>query len=79
MFMVVHIPLGSADQAIEQLWPSIKTSPGPGAVGVGSAWMRVILTAASRTVKIVANILERSDDWTIFCKTAMCKERLGKG
>lgn len=37
MIIVFHTPVVSGFQLMEQAWPSMKTSPGPGLVGSGSA------------------------------------------
>jgi hypothetical protein len=43
----------SPSHAKVQFWPSVKESPGPGAVGVGSASARREKEAARRAVKVV--------------------------
>lgn len=40
MFIVFHVPLESASQLMVHWEPSLKTAPGPGAVGLGSARLR---------------------------------------
>ena len=40
MFIVFHVPLESALQLMVHCEPSLKTAPGPGAVGLGSARLK---------------------------------------
>lgn len=78
MIIVFHTPVVSGFQLIEQAWPSMKTSPGPGLVGSGSACTNIAAdeakTVNARAASIFFFLYERTwrllkmkdygqDDW----------------
>ena len=46
--MVFHVPLESASQSMVHCEPSLKTAPGPGAVGLESAPLKHRVNTAQR-------------------------------
>jgi hypothetical protein len=81
MIIVFHTPVVSGFQLIEQAWPSMKTSPGPGLVGSGSACTNIAADEAKMVNARAANMFfVRKDLGTAsaFWNERLWSRRLGR-